>query len=131
MTKAFNYHKLDKEDKKKFIIHQMVLFIMIVAIIAFAINKTNPVVETTSEKISITLGGIFTIGIISLAVTNRLRKLLQVKFTVFLVMWFILLSLNSIMDTLVWGIGAAIIPLAIDDIIMSAYWNKIWYNKYD
>ena len=131
MNKDFNYHKLEWKDKKVFIIHQLVLFLLIIIIITAAINQTNPLIETTPEKISVTIGSIFTIGIISLAVTNRLKKMLKVKFTAFLVMWFILLSLNSIMDTLIWGIGAAIIPLAIDDIIMSAYWNKIWYNKYD
>ena len=131
MTKDFNYHKLNCKHKKIFIVHQLVLFLVIIIIITTAINQTNPVIETTTEKISVTIGGIFTISIIALAITNRLKKLLQVKFTTFLVIWFILLSLNSIMSTLIWGIGAAIIPLAIDDIIMSAYWNKIWYNKYD
>ena len=131
MTSNFNYHKLDSKDKKNFIIHQVVLFLVIILVVTFSINKSDPVMETTSQKISITMGGMFTIGIIVLAVTNRLKKLLKVKFTVFLVIWFILLSLNSIMSTLIAGIGIVIIPLAIDDIIMSAYWNKVWYNKYD
>ena len=131
MTKDFNYHKLDSGDKKKYIIHQVVLFIMIALIIFIAINRTNPVLETTTQKVKVTMGGMFKIGIIALAFTNRLKKVLKTKFTGFLIFWFILASLNSIMDTLIFGIGAAIIPLAIDDIIMSAYWTKVWYNKYD
>lgn len=131
MTKDFNYHKLEWKDKKRFIIHQVVMFLLIIIIITLAINNTNPVLESNTQKISVTLGGAFTIGIIALAITNRLKKLLKTKFTIFLVMFIILITLNSIMSTLIWGIGAAIIPLAIDDIIMSAYWTKLWYNKYD
>jgi len=100
-------------------------------IISLAVHNTSPVVKTTSAMIELTLGGTFTVMIIALAMTNRLKKMLKIKFTVFLVMWVILISMNSIMATLIWGIGAAIIPLAIDDIIMSAYWNKVWYNEYD
>jgi len=131
MPEKFTYFKLKWKHKKVFLIHQIILLVSIVLIISLAVHNTNPVVESTSAKIELTLGGTFTVMIIALAMTNRLKKLLKVKFTVFLIMYVILLSMNSIMSTLIWGIGAAIIPLAIDDIIMSAYWNKVWYNEYD
>lgn len=131
MTKDFNFHKLDSKDKRRYIIHQILLLLSIVTIILMAINNTNPVIETTSDRIELTLGGILSVFIIALAVTNRLKKIFDIKFLLFLIVWILLIATASIIDTLIWGIGAAIIPLAIDDIIMSAYWNKLWYNKYE
>lgn len=131
MTKDFNYHKLEWKDKKRYIIHQIVLFLIIVIVVALAINNTNPVVESTQEKISLTIGGMMAASIIALGFLNRLKKIFEVKFVAIAIIWVILGSFQMIIGTIVWGLGALLIPLMIDDIIMSAYWNKLWYNKYD
>ena len=131
MNENFVFYKLSLNHKKIFIIHQLLLFISIFVIIFVAIDQTNPVIESNAEKMEITIGGIFGIIIIALAFTNRLKKLFKIKFVAFLIIWIILYSLNVVMATLIYGIGAALIPLMIDDLIMSPYWNRVWYNDYD
>ena len=131
MNENFTYWKLNKQHKKRFIIHQVALFITLTIIIIVAIRFTNPVVETTSDKMSLTIGGIVGFTVMILAFMNRLKKLLKVKFVAFLILWVLLYSMNSIMLTLIWGIGAALIPLMIDDLIMTPYWNRVWFNNYD
>ncbi len=131
MTEEFVYHKLEWKHKKRFIIHQLVLFLTIIIIITLAINQTNPVVETANDKMSLTFGGIMAVILIALGFMNRLKKLFKIKFVAFAIIWVLLGSLEMIMPTIMFGIGALLIPLMIDDLIMSAYWNKVWYNNYD
>ncbi len=131
MNNDFVYYKLSAKHKKKFLIHQVLLFISIFAIIFIAIDQTNPVVESNTDKLELTIGGITGIILIVLAFTNRLKKLFKVKFVAFLIIWVLLYSLSAVLGTLIWGIGAALIPLMIDDLIMTPYWNRVWYNDYD
>jgi hypothetical protein len=131
MTESFVFYKLNPHHKKIFIIHQVLLFISIFAIIFIAINQTNPVIETATDKMELTIGGLTGMLIIVLAFTNRLKKLFKVKFVAFLIIWVLLYSLSAVMGTLIWGIGAALIPLMIDYLIMTPYWNRVWYNNYE
>jgi len=131
MNDDFVFYKLNPKHKKKFLIHQLLLFISIFAIIFIAIDQTNPVVETNADKLELTIGGITGIILIVLAFTNRLKKLFKVKFVAFLIIWVLLYSLSAVLGTLIWGIGAALIPLMVDDLIMTPYWNRVWYNEYD
>ena len=131
MSEDFKYYKLSWKHKKIFIIHQLLLFFAIFVIIFVAIDQTNPVVETASAKMELTIGGIIGMILVVLAFTNRLKKIFKVKFVAFLIMWVLLSSLSAVMPTLIYGIGALLIPLMIDDLIMTPYWNRVWYNNYD
>ena len=131
MTKDFNFHKLNKKHKKIFYAHQLILFLSLLIIVLLAIRLTNPQIVETSDKMSLTLGSIVGLIVLVLAFTNRLKKLLKVKFVALLIIWVILYSMNMIMGTLITALGLALIPLIIDDTIMSMYWNRIWYNEYD
>jgi hypothetical protein len=131
MNDDFVFYKLEWKHKKIFITHQVLLFLSIFVIIFIAINQTNPVIESNADKMELTIGGITGFIIIILAFTNRLKKLFKIKFIAFLIIWVLLYSLSAVMATLIWGIGAALIPLMIDDLIMTPYWNRIWYNEYE
>jgi hypothetical protein len=131
MNDDFKYYKMSKKHKKYFVLHQALLFVVLAAIIIVAIKITNPEIVDTSDKMSLTMGGVVGFSVMILAFMNRLRNLIKIKFVAFLIIWVLLFSMQMIMTTLIWAIGFALIPLIIDDLILIPMWNRIWYNNYD
>lgn len=131
MGENFRFSKLSPRHKKLFIIHQVLLFISIALMIFIAVKVTNPVLIERTEKMSVTLGAMVGILVMALAFFNRLKGLMKIKFVAFLIIWILLMCLDQIMDTMKWTIGLALIPLAIDDLILLPIWRNVWYNNYD
>ena len=96
-----------------------------------AIAKTNPVLATRDEKMSVTLGVFVGLIVMILVIFQFIKSIMKLKFLMFLIAWIILMSLQPIMDTLIWSIGLNIIPLAIDEIIFRPIWESVWYNQYE
>jgi hypothetical protein len=97
-----------------------------------AIVKTNPVLATRDEKMSVSMGVVVGLIVMMFVVFQWIKSIIvKHKFLMFLIAWIILMSLQPIMDTLIWSIGLNIIPLAIDEIIFRPIWESIWYNNYE
>ena len=77
------------------------------------------------------MGAIIGLFVVVLAMFNRLKSLLKIKFVAFLIIWILLYSTQMIMSTLIWGIGLCLIPLMIDDLILVPIWKNLWYNNYE
>ena len=107
------------------------IFLLIGLMTYLAIFKTNPVLATREEKMSVTMGVVVGVFVMILVVFQFIKSIVKLKFLMFLIAWIILMSLQPIMDTLIWSIGLNIIPLAIDEIIFRPIWESVWYNQYE
>jgi hypothetical protein len=131
IVRPFSFSLLQWKHKKWFLIQKMVIFIMIGLMTYLAIFKTNPVLATRDEKMSVTMGVVVGVIVMLLVVFQFIKSIVKLKSLMFLIAWIILMSLQPIMDTLIWSIGLNIIPLAIDEIIFRPIWESIWYNHYE
>lgn len=131
MNEDFKFYKLTAKHKKWFVIYQAIVFVSIILMGYLAILKTNPTITETNDQVSLTMGAIIGLFVVVLAMFNRLKSLLKIKFVAFLIIWILLYSTQMIMSTLIWGIGLCLIPLMIDDLILVPIWKNLWYNNYD
>lgn len=127
----FRFKVLSSKDKKKYIRHKVFIFTLLILATIIAINVTNLEMIEEGSEINVTMGATVGLVIFLFAVTNRLKTLFKIKFVTFIIMWILLLSLRSIIDTAIWTFGLTAIPLAIDDLIIIPYWDKLWYNNYE
>lgn len=127
----FRFSVLSGPDKKKFILHRLIIVFGIFLMTYIAIKLTNPVIYTMENKMSVTMGAIFGGLVLVLTLFNRLKSWLKIKFVGFLIAWVLLMTLQTIMSTLVLAIGLNLIPLMIDDILIVPYWKNVWYNNYE
>lgn len=127
----FMFSKLNATHKKRFVLHQLLLFTSLIVLTIIAIKITNPVIIEREDQMSLSIGAFVGIFVLILAMTNRIKSLIKIKFVVFLTIWIILLSLQVVMDTLLWTIGLNLIPLMIDDIVILPIWRNVWYNQYE
>ena len=131
MNENFKYYKLSTKHKKRFILHQALLFITVALVIFIAVKVTNPNIIDKGDQVSLTFGALLGVFVIVLAFTNRLKNLIKVRFVAFLIIFILLFSMQMVITTLVWTFGLALIPLMIDDLILIPAWNRVWYNVYD
>ena len=131
IVRPFSFSLLEWRHKKWFLIQKMAIFIMIGLATYLAIFKTNPVLATRDEKMSVTMGVVVGIFVMLLVVFQFIKSIVKLKFLMFLIAWIILMSLQPIMQTLIWSIGLNIIPLSIDEIIFRPIWESVWYNNYE
>jgi len=131
MVRPFSFTLLEWRHKKWYILQKMAIFIMIGLMTYLAIFKTNPVLATRDEKMSVSMGVVVGVIVMLLVMFQFIKSIVKFKFLMFLIAWIILMSLQPIMQTLIWSIGLNIIPLAIDEIIFRPIWESIWYNNYE
>lgn len=127
----FMFSKLNATHKKRFVLHQLLLFTSLIVLTIVAIKITNPMIIKREDQMSLSIGAFVGIFVLILAMTNRIKSLIKIKFVVFLTIWIILLSFQVVMDTLLWTIGLNLIPLMIDDIVLLPIWRNVWYNQYE
>lgn len=126
-----NFYKLNPKHRKWFIINKTVIILLLIVCFFIGLNLANVSLPTVEEKLSVGFGIIFALGILMLAIFNRLNLFSKLKFMPYLVLFILSLSLKSVIDAVVWSSGLMIIPLIIDDCIFTPIWNNIWYNNYD
>ncbi|HPG43231.1 MAG TPA: hypothetical protein PLJ98_05420 [Acholeplasmataceae bacterium] len=131
MVRSFSFSLLEWRHKKWYIFQKLMIFLLIGLMTYLAIFKTNPVLATREEKMSVTMGVVVGVFVMILVVFQFIKSIVKLKFLMFLIAWIILMSLQPIMDTLIWSIGLNIIPLAIDEIIFRPIWESVWYNQYE
>ena len=131
MVRPFSFSLLKWRHKKWFLIQKMAIFILIGLMTYIAIFKTNPVLATRDEKMSVTMGFVVGFIVMMFVIFQWIKPIVKLKFLMFLIAWIILMSLRPIMDTLIWSIGLNVIPLAIDEIIFRPIWESLWYNEYE
>lgn len=131
LPEKFMFSKLNATHKKRFVLHQLLLFTSLIVLTIIAIKITNPVIIEREDQMSLSIGAFVGIFVLILAMTNRIKYLIKIKFVVFLTIWIILLSLQVVMDTLLWTIGLNLMPLMIDDIVLLPIWRNVWYNQYE
>jgi membrane-associated HD superfamily phosphohydrolase len=132
MIRPFSFSLLEWRHKKWYLLQKMIIFAMIGLMTYLAIVKTNPVLATRDEKMSVSMGVVVGLIVMMFVVFQWIKSIIvKHKFLMFLIAWIILMSLQPIMDTLIWSIGLNIIPLAIDEIIFRPIWESIWYNNYE
>lgn len=131
MVRHFSFSLLEWRHKKWYILQKMMIFLLIGLMTYIAIWKTNPVLATRDEKMSVTMGVVVGVIVMLLVVFQFIKSIVKFKFLMFLIAWIILMSLQPIMQTLIWSIGLNIIPLAIDEIIFKPIWESVWYNQYE
>ena len=131
MVRHFSFSLLEWRHKKWYILQKMMIFLLIGLMTYIAIWKTNPVLATREEKMSVTMGVVVGVFVMILVIFQFIKSIVKLKFLMFLIAWIILMSLQPIMQTLIWSIGLNIIPLAIDEIIFKPIWESVWYNQYE
>ena len=131
MNENFRFSVMSAQHRKLYVIHKLIIFLLIIGSVFSAVEITNPVIVTTEERLSISIGALVGSIVVMLAIVNRIKSLFKVKFLTFLVTWILLFSLTKVIDTLVWSIGLVLIPLAIDDLILLPFWRNVWYNNYE
>lgn len=131
MTDQFRFSRLSLKHKKWFVIHQTSLLITLLVMTYVAVSVTNPVIIERDVKMQLSVGAFVGILVFTLAFTNRIKSWIKIKFVMFLVIWILLLSLQVVMDTMIWAIGLNLIPLMIDDLILIPIWRNVWYNQYE
>lgn len=131
MNENFHFSVLSPHHKKVYLIHKLIVFALIILAVFSAVKITNPVLYTDTDRISLSIGAMTGLIVMVLALMNRIKTLLKVKFVAFLIIWVLLFSLNMVVDTLIWSIGLVLIPLSIDDLIFLPYWRNVWYNDYE
>ena len=131
MNDQFRFSRLSLKHKKWFVIHQVSLLITLLVMTYVAVSVTNPVIIERDVKMQLSVGAFVGIFVFILAFTNRIKSWIKIKFVMFLVIWILLLSLQVVMDTMIWAIGLNLIPLMIDDLILIPIWRNVWYNQYE
>lgn len=128
---TFRFSVLSFSDKKKFLFHMLIVTVLMVIMTYIAVSRTNPVLYTSEEKISVSIGVMIGVVVLFLSIFNLIKSIAKVKFLTFLIIWLLLMSLQFIMSTLIWVIGLNVIPLIFYDILIMPYWKKVWYNNYE
>jgi hypothetical protein len=132
MIRPFSFSLLEWRHKKWYLLQKMIIFAMIGLMTYLAIVKTNPVLATRDEKMSVSMGVVVGVIVMLLVMFQFIKSIVvKFKFLMFLIAWIILMSLQPIMDTLIWSIGLNIIPRAIDEFIFRPFWESVWYNQYE
>ena len=131
MIRPFSFTLLEWRHKKWYLLQKILIFALIGLMTYIAIAKTNPVLVTRDEKMSVTMGVVVGVFVMILVIFQFIKSIVKLKFLMFLIAWIILMSLQPIMSTLIWAIGLNIIPLAIDEIIFRPIWESVWYNHYE
>ena len=101
MIRPFSFTLLEWRHKKWYILQKMMIFLMIGLMTYLAIFKTNPVLVTRDEKMSVTMGVVVGVFIMILVVFQFIKSIVKLKFLMFLIAWIILMSLQPIMQTLI------------------------------
>lgn len=131
MTNNFSFFKLTAKDKKKYIITQLITFMMIIGAFIIAMNLEKLDLPSSQEKYSASIGFIMLLIVMIIAFANRLKALFKVKFIGFLIIAIAVTLLSKVIDTLALGLWLMLIPLVIDDCIFKVYWKAKWYRDYE
>lgn len=131
MNDDFRFSVMSAKHRKLFLIHKLIVLVLILTAVFIGVKITNPVIVSETDKVSVALGAIVGAVVAVFAVFNRIKTLMKVKFTAFLIIWTLLMCLDQIMDTMKWTIGLVLIPLAIDDLFLLPFWRNVWYNNYE
>lgn len=131
MNKNFNYWKLSKRHKKRFILHHTILVILLLGALTTSWFIADVSLPDNVSKLTAGSGFVVSIIVFLMAVLNRASSLFKIKSIGFFIFFLLFLSIQGIIEVLVWSTGLMTIILIIDDFVMTSIWNNIWYNQYE
>lgn len=127
----FSFFKLTASDKRKFILTNLIVYVLIVAMFIIAMNVEKLSLPTSSEKYSASIGFMILAALGFMAVFNRIKVLFKVRFIGFLALAVIFTLLERVISTVILGAWLMLIPLALDDLVFRIYWRYKWYKYYE
>lgn len=126
-TKMF--YKFDSKHKGLYILSKLIILLTIVLMGVIAIKLSGLELPTISEQMKFAGGIVLVLGVVLMALLNRIKTLFKIKSLGFVLIFLILLAFSYTIETLIWSIGLISIPLLIDDIIITPLWINYYYDK--
>lgn len=123
------FYKFNGKQKALFILTKLMVVVAVILMGILAIYMSGLELPTVESQLSFSLGVILILGLVGLAVLNRIKLLFKRASVGFLVMFLILLCFSYTIDVLLWGTGLIAIPLLIEDVIIMPLWTNFYYNK--
>lgn len=131
MNTEFRYGKLSKKHKKRFVLHQFVLMLSLIGAVVAAWLINDVELPNNVSKLTVPSSVISSLFLLGFAMTNRISKLFRIRSVGMALLFIMFIGLGAIIDVLIWTSGLLFAVMLIDDIVMTRYWNNIWYNEYD
>lgn len=125
-----NFFRLSSKHKRKFILGKSVIILMILVLSYVALKIEKVTFTNNLAKVSGGLSFVTIVFIAILALFNRISTLFKIRSIGFVVLFFLLIGIEYIVAPARLITGLLLIPLMIDDFILTPIWKNIWYNDY-
>ena len=125
------FWKLSGTHKRKFLIQKGIILTLIIAALPIAWSLSKVQMPTNISKLSGNFSFYATVAIVILALFNRVNILFKVKSIGFIFLLITFMGINIVIEPITWTLGLSVIPMLIDDLVITPIWLNIWYNEYD
>src|SRR5690554_4564671 len=122
--------KYTKKDKAKFLISKFLIFCGIIAMLILAAHIEKLKLLTREVQLSYSLGIILLVSISAHVILNRINIIFKIKSIGFIVVFVMVVLLESHMSVIKTGLGLMLIPMIIDDTLVNGYFYVLNVNKY-
>lgn len=125
-----NFFRLSSKHKRQFILGKSAIIIMIITLFFVALKIEKVTFVNNLAKVSGGLSFVTILFIAILAVFNRITVIFKIRSIGFIVLFFLLIGIEYIVGPARLATGLMLIPLMLDDFILTPIWKNIWYNDY-
>lgn len=125
-----NFFRLSSKHKRQFILGKSAIIIMIITLFFVALKIEKVTFVNNLAKVSGGLSFVTILFIAILAVFNRITVIFKIRSIGFIVLFFLLIGIEYIVGPARLVTGLMLIPLMLDDFILTPIWKNIWYNDY-
>mgnify|MGYP003483304163 CR=1 FL=1 len=125
------FWKLPKKHKIKWLTQKLIIVLCVIAALPIAWAMSDVQMPTNAMKLSGNFSFYATVFIVIMAIFNRVNTLFKVKSVGFVFLFLVFSGISIVIQPILWTLGLIIIPLLIDDLVLTPIWANLWYNEYD
>ena len=129
--KNWDYNKLSKKHKRKYLLHQFIVILLLIAAAITAWSVTDTKLPNTYTQFTAGFSFVLSVVFLVFAVKNRLSTLFKIRSFGMIMMFLIFLGIYLIIEVMLWMTGLLALVMLLDDIIMTRYWRNVWYDEYE
>lgn len=126
-----NFFKFKTKHKFWYLFSKIMVILTMVIMAATVMITSNIELPTNISKMSASLGFITVLFVFGLAFLNRINTIFKIKSVGFVVLWVLFSTVELIIAPLTSALSLILIPMLVDDIIITPIFLQIWYNQYD
>ncbi len=94
------FHVLSRKHKKKFIINQLVVVLLLILSLIIAWQVNDVVLPTSADKLTASAGFVTSFGVLLFAILNRVGSLFKVRSLGFFILFLLFATIKTVLDVL-------------------------------